>query len=297
MKKLLMSIFTIVSASVFSQALSPIVVSSAGDHSTTTSVSLNWTLGELATETFSNGSYTLTQGFHQPVEGIIITGINLNLLVYLEGPFSGSDMATTLNAEGYLPLSQPYNAEPWNYNGSESVLAIPNPNVVDWVYIQLRDAASAGEALPSTTIASQAAFLLKDGSVVGIDGSSMLQFNISFSHQLFVIIWHRNHLGIMSANAVTQSSGIYSYDFSTSAAKVHGGNAGYRNMPGGVWGMAAGDANHDGFLDLGDISIWAAFTGEKGYHDADFNRNIQVNNPDKNNFWLPNRTLSSQVPQ
>ncbi len=250
MNKIILLLFCFLSLRLFAQTLSPTVFSSAGDHSTTTIISLSWTLGELATEIFSNGGFTLTQGFQQPVEGIFISGINLNLLVYLEGPFSGSEMVTTLNSEGYLPLSQPFNSAPWNYNGTESVLAIPNPNVVDWIYVQLRDAASAGEALPSTTIASQAAFLLKDGSVVGINGSSMLQFNISFSHQLFIIIWHRNHLGIMSANAATQSSGIYSYDFSTSAAKVHGGSAGYRNMQGGVWGMAAGDATHDGLIDL-----------------------------------------------
>ena len=75
-------------------------------------------------------------------------------------------------------------------------------------------------------IARQAAFLLKDGSVVGTDGSSILQFNNSFRPQLFVIVWHRNNLGIMSANGVTVSGGIYAYDFSTSSTKVHGGTTG-----------------------------------------------------------------------
>ena len=50
----------------------------------------------------------------------------------------------------------------------------------------------------------------------------------------------------MSASGVTISGGIYTYDFSTSSTKVHGGTAGYKNIYGGVWGMAAGDATHDG---------------------------------------------------
>jgi len=53
----------------------------------------------------------------------------------------------------------------------------------------------------------------------------------------------------------------------------------------------------DGLIDLSDKTQWSAFSGRKGYLDADFNRNAQVNNPDKNNYWLPNRTLISQVPQ
>jgi hypothetical protein len=279
-----------------SQSLSPTVIASSGGYFTGTGASLSWTLGEIVTETFSNGSYILTQGFQQPVEGIIIS-INLDLLVFLEGPFSISEMGTSLNSAGLVPLSQPYNSAPWNYSGPESVLSIPNPNVVDWVLIELRDAANAGSATPATRIARQAAFLLKDGSVVGTDGSSILQFNNSFTQQLFVIVWHRNHLGIMTANGVTLSGGIYAYDFSTAANKVYGGTAGYKSISGSVWGMAAGDATHDGLIDLSDKTQWSAFTGRKGYLDADFNRNAQVNNSDKNNYWLPNRTLISQVPQ
>jgi hypothetical protein len=280
-----------------SQSLSPTVIASSGGYSTGTDVSLSWTLGEIATETFSNGNYILTQGFQQPVEGIVIAGINLDLLVYLEGPYSVSEMGTSLNSAGLIPLSHPYNSAPWNYSGPESVLSIPNANVVDWVLIELRDAANAASATPATRIARQAAFLLKDGSVVGTDGSSILQFNNSFIQQLFVIVWHRNHLGIMTANGVTASGGIYAYDFSTAASKVYGGSTGYKSMVSGVWGMAAGDPTHDGLIDLADKTQWVAFAGQRGYLDTDFNRNTQVNNPDKNNCWLPNRTLSSQVPQ
>lgn len=296
MKKVLISLCAIVSEGLFAQTISSTVVSSGGGYSTGSTVNLSWTLGELATETLSNSNLILTQGFQQPVEGVTIS-INLDLLVFLEGPYSGSEMGTTINTEGVIPLSQPYNSTPWNYSGTESVLSIPNPNVTDWVLVELRDAANAGSATPATRIAWQAAFLLKDGSVVGTDGSSILQFNNSFSQQLFAIVWHRNHLGIMSANDVTESGGIYSYDFSISSGQVHGGAAGYKYISGGVWGMVAGDATHDGLINLSDKTLWTTFAGTKGYLDSDFNRNAQVNNPDKNNYWLPNQTLSSQVPQ
>ncbi len=88
--------------------------------------------------------------------------------------------------------------------------AIPNANVVDWVLVELRDAPSAAAATSATRIARQAAFILNDGSIVGLDGSSVLQFNNAINQQLFVIVNHRNHLGVLSANALTQSGGIYS---------------------------------------------------------------------------------------
>jgi hypothetical protein len=295
MKKIILWVCVLAAAELQAQSLSQSVIASAGDYSSSSSASLSWTLGEICTETFSNGGYVLTQGFQQPVEGVVIS-INLDLLVFLEGPFSVSEMGTSLNSAGVIPLSQPYNSAPWNYSGTESVTSIPNPNVTDWVLIELRDAATAGSATSATRIARQAAFILNDGSVVGTDGSSILQFNNSFTLQLFVIVWHRNHLGIMSANGVTQSGGIYTYDFSTSSTKVYNGTAGYKNIYGSVWGMVAGDATHDGLIDLADKTQWSAFAGEKGYFDADFNRNAQVNNPDKNTYWLPNGTISCQVP-
>jgi len=279
------------------QSLSPTVIATAGDYSASSSVSLSWTLGEIATETFSNGGYILCQGFQQPVTGIAISGINLDLLVFIEGPFTGTEMTTSLNAAAQLPLSQPYNSAPWNYNGTEVVPVIPNTNIVDWVLIELRDAPDAASATSATRIARQAGFLLNDGSVTGMDGSSILQFSNTYTQQLFVVVWHRNHLGIMSANGITETGGIYAYDFSVSDSQVHGGGTGYKNITGGVWGMAAGDATHDGLIDLSDKTQWAAFAGQNGYTATDFNLNTEVNNPDKDDYWLPNRTLSCQVPE
>jgi len=50
----------------FGQTLSPSVIASAGDVYSNGTVSLAWTLGELAVSTINSGSNLLTQGFHQP---------------------------------------------------------------------------------------------------------------------------------------------------------------------------------------------------------------------------------------
>lgn len=49
----------------FCQSISPDVISSAGDFSTGSTVTVSWTLGEFFTETFSGSNNILTQGFQQ----------------------------------------------------------------------------------------------------------------------------------------------------------------------------------------------------------------------------------------
>ncbi|MBL7105055.1 MAG: hypothetical protein ISS18_12065 [Bacteroidales bacterium] len=90
-----------------------------------------------------------------------------NLKVFLEGPFFGTQMTPFLNIFGYLPLSQPYNKPPWNYNGTESVTSIPNSDVIDWALVELRETTGdASTATSDSVVARQAAFLLKDGTIL-----------------------------------------------------------------------------------------------------------------------------------
>ena len=195
-----------------------------------------------------------------------------------------------------LPISQPYNIAPWSYSGTENVAVIPNGNVVEWVLVELRDAINAGSATVGTRIARQAAFILNDGSIVGMDGFSDLIITATITNNLFAIVWHKNHLGEMSALPLTLVGGIYSYDFTTGAGQAYGVN-GHKQLAVGKWGMFSGDGDANNTVNNTDkTAVWTPNVGKKGYLNADFNRNGQVNNPDKNNFWLPNVGKSCQVP-
>jgi hypothetical protein len=270
------------------------VVATSGDYFEGPNTSISWTLGEIATETYSSGNYLLTQGFQQAF-GIVIHGLDLDVLVFLEGPYTSGSMNTTLRDEGQIPLDQPYNVSPWFYAGTESVASIPN-NVVDWVLINLRDAPNAGSANPSTTVEMQAAFVLNNGSVVGLDGSSVLQFSATVSNEPFIVIWHRNHLGILSTTPPTEISGIYTYDFSIAMNQVYGAGLGYKSIGIGIYGMAAGDANSDGMINMTDKTLWSANAGSSGYRPTDFNMDVQIDNTDKNGYLIENQDLSSQAP-
>lgn len=113
------------------------------------------------------------------VEPETIFYVNLN--VFLEGPFQDGQMLTDLNKSKLLPLDQPFNGPPWNYDGTESVTSIPNGNIVDWVYVELRNGLSPAAATSETTFGKQAAFLLNSGKVVSTDGASSLVFDTTYT--------------------------------------------------------------------------------------------------------------------
>jgi agmatine/peptidylarginine deiminase len=228
---------------------------------------------------------------------MIVTGARfVDIKVFLEGPFSGIEMTNDLNVAGYLPLNQPYDIEPWNYNGTESVTAIPDSDIIDWVLIEYRDTTDAISAIGATSIGRQAAFLLKDGSVVDLDGTSILQFNKSVIHQLFTVVWHRNHLGVISANALVESGGVYNYDFTTGSEQAYGSFS-QKEIVSGIWGLYSGDGNGDGYINDPDKSnIWESQAGAAGYFTGDFNMDCNVDNIDKNDIWRPNEGMGSQVP-
>jgi len=235
-------------------------------------------------------------------------GITFNLNVLLEGAYeqgSGGTMKTDLLDSGNIPTIQPFgpslpyygNSDPdWYYSGSESVTSIPT-GTVDWILVELRDAASVLEATEATIVAQKPCFLLNDGSIVDLNGSSSPIFNTSFTHGAFVVIWHRNHLGIMSSIQVPGFGGSYFYNFTTGSSQVAGGDAGYIELESDVWGMVAGDLNADKTINAQDKNLaWVTDAASQGYSGSDANLDIQVNNPDKNDYILQNISKFSGIP-
>ena len=234
--------------------------------------------------------------------------ISLDLKVFIEGPYNtglGGNMSTDLLNNNYLPLSQPFNpplpfyGNPnpfWWYDGTESVASIP-AGVVDWVLLEIRDAATGGSATSATTEARKALFLLEDGSVVELDGSSFPEFMVTIDEGLFVVVWHRNHLAIMNKQPLTGIGNIYTYDYSSGSEQVFGGANAHTEVEPGIWAMIGGDGNGDKNTNNGDkLSVWAVNVGQSGYLPGDFSIDGQCNNQDKVDVWIPNAGVSSQVP-
>jgi hypothetical protein len=224
-------------------------------------------------------------------------GIRLGLKAFLEGAFENTEMTTHLKDLNLIPLSQPYNTSPWNYEGLETVATIP-ADVVDWVLIDLRE--TTGDATTATadkSIAKRAAFILKDGSIKDIDGTNNLEFDVSVTSNLFVVIYHRNHLAIISANPLGIFNGMSNYNFTTGEFQALGGSAGHKQLTTGIWGMMAGNANGDGIINDADKqNYWNPNAGTRGYISSDFSMDSQIDNKDKNDYWYLNVGNESQVP-
>jgi hypothetical protein len=226
----------------------------------------------------------------------------LNVTVFLEGPFDGSAMTTTLNTEGLIPLTQPYNTDPWLYEGTESVAAIP-ADVVDWVLVDLRDADAPENALPATSLAGwpKAMFLKSDGSLVGLDGNAPNIGNPTITNNLYIVIRHRNHLDVMSATELSLTGDVYSYDFSTGIDQAYGGGNGYKEIAAGVFGMVTGDMDGDSDVGVNDFTLWATDFGNAPVYmnsDADMDSDVGVNDFTKwaTNFGIANPVESGMAP-
>lgn len=170
-------------------------------------------------------------------------------------------MRDDLRAGGYLPLTEPYTAiggARFTHVGgggettTSGVLTanVGTPNaIVDWVFVELRDAQDS-----TVVLATRSALVQRDGDIVNaVDGLSALTFNGFVGKSYFLSVKHRNHLGVMTASAVTLTSTGTLVDFTTASdADVYNrpGAINYNGAEmvnlGGVKALWAGNANADG---------------------------------------------------
>ena len=134
----------------------------------------------------------------------------LSAKALLSGPYvvNAGLMADSLRAFGMIPTTEPYGSTPYNtifshVNGNAGASCDPsvflttgNDAIVDWVFIQLRNASNS-----STVVATRSALIQRDGDIVSVDGVSPVTFQGTTPGNYFVTIKHRNHLGIMTLGA------------------------------------------------------------------------------------------------
>ncbi len=211
--------------------------------------------------------------------------IQLDMVLFLEGPFENTQMTNKLNLSGHLPLNQPFNIFPWNYYGTESVPSIPNSDVVDWVLVELIQDNPYPPPQYKVT-ARKAAFLKKNGTITGMDGSSPLEFTLPDIDSFYVYVHHRNHLSVMSATSLTQTNFAYTYNFSSDSVTAIHGNQCLIQLAENIWGSIAGDGNADGQINNSDKNeIWYNQQNNIGYYAADFDMDGEVNEKDLSGIW------------
>ena len=145
--------------------------------------------------------------------------------VYLQGSlfgvFSGNLMRDDLRVKNLIPVQSPYVA--WNpitaadNISSNTVLSVTGANaIVDWVFVELRDAANS-----TVVVDSRSALLQRDGDIVDVDGVSPITFNTVVPTNYFVAVRHRNHLGVMSQTAIPLTEIVSTIDFRSAATPTY----------------------------------------------------------------------------
>ena len=165
--------------------------------------------------------------------------------------------------------------------------------VIDWVLVELRSGTGA-----ATRASARAALLLRNGDVVDTDGSSPLAFPGITPGAYYVVLRHRNHLGVMSASAVSLSdsiaTGVYSHDFTTSASQAYGSGS-LVLLASGLFGLISGDATADGEVNALDRNATWNERNSTGYLAGDVTLDGEINALDRNYTWN-NRNLVTQIP-
>jgi len=220
-----------------------------------------------------------------------LNNIIVKAKIFLQGPFNSAtgSMLTTLNQSSLLPNVQPYNSAPWNYNGGENLGSGPSSNMVDWVLVELRNS-------PTQIVARRAAILKNNGNLLETDGSAGVVFNNVDAGSYYIVIYHRNHLALMSAAPVALSSSSALYDFTTAMNKAYGQDP-MIELVSGKFGTYGGDGNADGTVNLVDREeVWQVQNGTMGYLKGDFNMDSGVTITDANQLWNISNGKITQVP-
>ena len=129
--------------------------------------------------------------------------VRASIKIFLEGPYNSNNMNNNLDLSN--TLIQPYHNLPWNYLGGEKTTQsfITNNNIVDWVLLELRTGSSASEA--TAVVSSRAALLRNDGVILDTDGSDFISFPQTTAGDYYLTVYHRNHLPIITNQAITLS--------------------------------------------------------------------------------------------
>lgn len=154
----------------------------------------------------SNGTM-LFDNVHISIAG---TGAALNAKAWLDGAYVQNQnlMRDDLRVAGLIPTTEPYSALYNDTGGGEtvapSVLAVTGNNaIVDWVRIELRFGPPYYNNNDHVT--KRHALIQRDGDIVDVDGVSPVIFNVARGNY-HVVVQHRNHLPVMTADQVTLTS-------------------------------------------------------------------------------------------
>jgi hypothetical protein len=264
------------------QSIEKFSIDSGGASVSSGGIQILYTIGEVNVAERTSASISVSEGFINPLQLVI----KIDPKIFLEGPYNTGVMLDGLRSSGSIPTTSPYidsktcNATVFNVTGSNAI--------IDWVWVEIRDSADG-----ITVIASTSALIQANGTVVDVDGVSALTIDVP-SGNYYVVLAHRNHLGIRTANTISLSGGTQTIDLTGNSALINGGAGAVANLGDGNIALFLGDFDGNGQVQNSDLNGMLPLLGISSYSHADLDMNSQVQNTDINAL-LPNLGLGSQA--
>jgi hypothetical protein len=202
----------------------------------------------------------------------VATVLQLSAKVFLQGAYaSASLMNDGLRSQSLIPAGEnssiqggqtprPVGFTHQGWGGGEianglgifGVQPNTNDNIVDWVFIELRD-----PSVSSTVLHTRSALLQRDGDVVNEDGTSPLKIYGVPEGSYYISIKHRNHLGVRSATTKAMYAlGPTVMDFTTSLSEALTpvSNPAMASVAGSKYALWGGNANGDLSVNISGFS-------------------------------------------
>jgi len=220
--------------------------------------------------------------------------------VMLNGAYNESrgEMVPRLGPNRFLAMSQPFGL--WGYQGDESIDSLTyyfNPrmnDVVTWVLIELRTYDNLLELQ-----GRKAGLLLRDGSIVGTDLSSLVELEANPYTAYYIGARTLGYFGVLTDVAKTKLGRVLTVDFTkkTNVFQVYNEaiDPAMLEIAPGIFGLIEGDVLGEGNVDGPDIQAILNEYNKVGQSPADLDVNGVVDGLDiqraLQNIWKKTNML------
>ncbi len=247
----------------------------------------------------------LLEGPYDPLSNTMLPDLNINHLLPGQNKLLSPNPSVQLYGL-YTPFGQPYAIAPWNFSGNTGLqfgdasspgapmVVIPYPaDVVDWILVTVRE----NGILPPDNIWTCAGWVHMDGEVSFPESCGPISFDIMDDY--FIIVQHRNHLGILSPTAVDMPCGgsVIEWDFTVANSYETFPRTGQKEIEPGIWVMVAANGEQIASLPAiasQDRTAWVNLQNVLGYTVGDYNMNVSANSQDET-IWKSNQNKTSGV--
>ncbi|WP_452220871.1 hemagglutinin protein [Lacinutrix salivirga] len=249
----------------FAQSIEKFSIDNGGASVVTPTIQMVYTIGEVNVAERTTSTIQISEGFLSR-----FIKIKINPKVFLQGPTLNPETTGLMNDDlrdlGLLPTTSPFgdgqtvNPSVFNLGGTSSLGAFED-DIVDWIWLEFRDDADVTKIIKGTSV-----LLQRDGDVVALDGVSDISLGM-VPKNYYVVLKHRNHLGVMSANPIALTEVGTAINFTENTTPTFGSNAQVA-IANGKLGLWAGDVNSNKQI---------SFSGSD--NDANIIKDVVLNDP------------------